>query len=119
MCLPFVLNILLSSSFSLHCLALGPVLDVYIKVTGGKDCGECLNATPIVCKSILCAAENITHSDMVEIAIISELLDLSTPVEFKNFSYLSVIGWKNPTVYCNNSSAGIAFMGVRNLTLKS
>ena len=119
MCLPFVLSILLSSIVSLHCLALGPVIDVYINVTGGKDCGECLNTTPIVCKSILCAAENITHSDMVEITIVSELLNLSTPVEFKNFSYLSVIGWKNPTVYCNDSSAGIAFVGVRNLTLKS
>ena len=119
MCLPFVLSILLSSIVSLHCLALGPVIQVYINVTGGKDCGECLNATPIVCKSILCAAENITHSDMVEIAIVSEHLNLSTPVEFKNFQYLSVIGWRNPTVYCNDSSAGIAFMGVRNLTLKS
>ena len=99
----------------------GHTLFVYIDADNGEDSAECLqsNSTQHACQSLSFIAENLTQNEAVAIEIRSNLLNLTKPVEFRNYTGLTIIG-AGPIacIHCNVSNAGLAFVLVRNLTLK-
>ena len=110
---PLVWFVLLSCLFS---RLNGRPLCVYVDGKRGLPCTECLNHTPVVCRSL---CDNLTQSSNVEILIVGDTLYLSKPVLFRNMANLKITSEeKNATIFCNESNSGVAFLWVRNLTIE-
>ena len=96
-------------------------MDHVVKIDGvnGKDCVECLNSTLLPCKSLSFIAANLTRNNSVGIEIVGNLLNLTVPIEFNGYTYLTIrgSGLSQTVLYCNESEAGIAFVNVHYLTL--
>ena len=92
---------------------------VRIDGVNGRDSPECLNSI-IPCQSLSFVADNLTRNNSVGIEIAGNLLNLSMPVKFNDYTYLTINGSGSKTVlYCNESEAGIAFVNVYYLTIHS
>ena len=95
---------------------------VYINGDNGTDVKECLssNSTQISCKTLSFVAKNMKPTaDGVSIDMTSELLDLNEPVEFQNFTHLTLSGHPS-TINCSyDTEAGLAFVSVEDLTIES
>ena len=116
MLLAFLVILLSSSSY----VSSQEPLRVYVDSAKGKDCPDCLSSRPIVCSSLVCVSQNLTQTKSVEIVIVGDLLNLSTPIQFSGFTDLKVTSvGKRATILCNESSAGLAFLCVNNLTIES
>ena len=97
-------------------------LTVYINGSEGKDSPECLNSssseTP--CQSLSFVSENLTQKQFVHIEILGDILNLTRAVNFTDYSHLNISGSGGyTTVRCNESIAGLAFLGVKNLLINS
>ena len=93
---------------------------VFIDVVRGEDSTDCLssNSTAKTCRSLSFVVENFPQKEMVTITLLSHQINLTKPVEFKNYTHL-IIGGCNTTLYCNESNAGLSFVLVQNLTIVS
>ena len=96
-------------------------LVVHIDGDKGRDDVNCLNQSfSESCQSLEFVADHLTQKEFVEIEIESGALNLTGPVEFTDFSHLTISGHSVMTnISCNQSGAGLAFVGVQNLTLDS
>ena len=94
------------------------LLYVCIDVVSGEDSKECLNFNTTVktCQSLSFVARNLTRTNSVNIEIVSEWLNLTKPIEFRSYTHLTISGFGNTTLHCNESNAGLAFVRVKNLT---
>ena len=97
------------------------LLIVYIDTVSGEDSTECLNSNSTVkaCQSLSFVADNLTRTNLVNIEIVSEWLNLTKPIEFRGYTHLTISGSGNTTLHCNESNAGLAFVRVKNLTIHS
>ena len=72
------------------------------------------------CKSLSFVANNLTQKHLVHIEILGESLKLTEPVDFINFSNITLFGsLSSTTIGCTDSDAGVAFVNVSNLSLHS
>ena len=96
------------------------LLYVYIDAVSGEDSTECLNSNSPVkaCQSLSFVADNLTRTNLVEIEIVSERLNLNKPIQFKGYTHLTLNG-TGKTLHCNESNAGLAFVSVRKLSIGS
>ena len=98
------------------------VLRVYVNGEQGEDNDECLqsNTPAATCQSLSFVADNLSQTNWVVIEISSNFLSLAKPVDFTDYSHLTIAGSGNTTLNCKNASdAGLAFVNVRNLTVHS
>lgn len=98
------------------------LLYVYIDAESGLDNTGCLNynSTSKACKSLHFVVEYLTRTNSVKIEIKSQQLNLTKSVEFNGtYSHLILSGSGNTTISCNTSSAGLAFVNVKDLTISS
>ena len=95
------------------------VIRVYIDGANGTDSTECLssNSTLKPCQTLPYVAKNL-NSTRAEVTVLSERLNLTLPVEFKHFHWLVVSG-NVSTILCSETNAGLAFVGLHNLTITS
>ena len=98
------------------------LLYVYIDADSGEDSAKCLNASSPAkaCRSLSFVAENLIQTESVAIEIKSQYLNLTKSLEFNStYNRLTIAGSGNTTLHCNVSNAGLAFVGVKNLTIRS
>ena len=94
-------------------------LHVYIDADSGEDSAKCLNSSS-PCRSLSFVAEYLNQTESVVIEIKSQYLNLEKSLEFNStYDHLTIAGSGNTTLYCNVSKAGLAFVGVKNLTIHS
>ena len=96
-------------------------LYVYIDAVSGEDSRKCLNSNSTVkaCQSLSFVANNLTQTNSVNIEIVCEWLNLTDPIEFRSYTHLTISGSEKTTLHCNESNAGLAFVRVKNLTIRS
>ena len=101
--------------------AVADYLTVVVDGMAGTDNDTCLlPKSAVKCRSLEFVADHLTQKELVEIEIESGALNLTGPVEFTDFSHLTISGHSVMTnISCNQSGAGLAFVGVQNLTLDS
>ena len=113
---------LLCGNLSVSVQSSDQVLHVYVDGERGEDNDKCLmaNSTAATCQSLSFVADNLSQTNCVVIKIISNFLSLTKPVDFNDYSHLTIAGSGNTTLHCKNASdAGLAFVNVRNLTIHS
>ena len=94
-------------------------LTVYVDGKSGTDCTQCLNSTlHESCRTLSFVADNLTRRERVRIEIEGEVLNLTEAVEFTSYPDLSISG-NNTVIHCNESGAGLAFVGVQRLSIYS
>ena len=92
---------------------------VYIDDVSGNDSTECLNSNSTLkpCKTLSYVAENLNWTKAA-VTVLSDRLNLTLPVEFKHLQQL-VISGNHSTILCSETNAGLAFVGVENLSIHS
>ena len=116
----FLLRIAFLTSLFLPVLSVDQPLHVVVDGKHGHDTPQCLRSSSFPCRSLSFVARNLTQNNSVEIEIFSELLNLRVPVEFTNYTNLTITGsGRDTTIHCNEPEAGLAFMSVQNLNISS
>ena len=92
-------------------------LHVYIDGLSGRDCTECLtsNSPQDPCLTLSYVADNL-KSATVEIIVLSDWLNLTKAVEFKDFQYFMISG-NQSIIDCPIDNAGLAFVGGKDLSI--
>ena len=92
---------------------------VYIDDVSGNDSTECLNSNSTLkpCKTLSYVAKNLNWTKAA-VTVLSDCLNLTLPVEFKHLQQL-VISGNHSTILCSETNAGLAFVGVENLSIHS
>ena len=92
---------------------------VYIDDVSGNDSTECLNSNSTLkpCKTLSYVAENLNWTKAA-VTVLSDRLNLTLPVEFRHLQQL-VISGNHSTILCSETNAGLAFVGVENLSIHS
>ena len=94
-------------------------LHVYIDGLNGRDCTECLtsNSPKDPCQTLSYVADSL-KSATVQIIVLSDWLNLTKAVEFKDFKYLMVSG-NQSIIDCPIDNTGLAFVGGKDLSIHS
>ena len=103
------------------CYASHSHLRVSVDGTDGKDSNACLTNEDKPCQSLSFISENLKEKNFVEIEILSDVLNLTKPVNFTHYHNLNIISGSTSStrVCCNTSDAGLAFVRVTKLSIVS
>ena len=106
-----------------HCCQTQPLI-VHVDGVNGNDSRQCLDPSsatrPPPCKTLSFVSENLTQTDLVTINIVSDTLILTKAVNFIGYTNLTIsVSGGNKTLCCSESDVGLAFEGVKNLSISS